>query len=192
MLQRVHDRRLVYPYGGDSGFTDLNFWQWPACLAVFAVGITAARHGWLTKVPDRMYRDSRTVAVMAIGGSAVFLTAVGMLDRIDDMMGGWHWPAIGFTAIETVLSVFGPVWLLGAAQRHLGTPLRWVGRAVSRSAYGAFMMQTPVLIGLAAALRPLALPAETKALVVATGGVAVSFWLSWLLVSRLRGIARIL
>ena len=31
--------RIVYPYGGDSGFTDLNFWQWPASAAVFGLGI---------------------------------------------------------------------------------------------------------------------------------------------------------
>jgi hypothetical protein len=184
--------RLVYPYGGDSGYADLNFWQWPACLAAFGVGIVATRHGWLTRVPDRVYRDSRTVAIAALCGSVVFLAVAGMLDRIEDMMGGWQWPALAFTAVETLLSVFGAVWLLGVAQRHLDVPLRWVGPAVTRSAYGAFMMQTPVLIGLAVALRPVGLPAEVKALVVAAGGVAVSFWLSWLLVSRLRAVARIL
>ena len=31
--------RLGYPYGGESGFTDLNYWQWPGCLAAFAVGV---------------------------------------------------------------------------------------------------------------------------------------------------------
>lgn len=63
---------------------------------------------------------------------------------------------------------------------------------MSRSAYGAFMVQTPVLIGLAVALCAIALPAEAKALVVATVGVGASFWLSWLLISRLRGVAGIL
>jgi len=54
------------------------------------------------------------------------------------------------------------------------------------------MAQTPVLIGLAVALRPVPLPAEAKALVVAVGGVVAAFWLSWLLISRLRGVARVL
>jgi glucans biosynthesis protein C len=43
---------------------------------------------------------------------------------------------------------------------------------ISRSAYGAFMLQGVVLIGLAIALRPLSLPAKVKALIVAAGGVA--------------------
>ncbi|GID29764.1 acyltransferase family protein [Paractinoplanes brasiliensis] len=184
--------RLVYPYGGDSGLTDLNFWQWPACLAMFGVGITAVRQGWVERIPDRVYRDSRAVAVAAVAASLVFLGVVGSLDRIDDMMGGPQWPAVGFTVVETVLAVFGPVWLLGAAQRHLGALRRWAGPATVRSAYGAFMVQTPVLIGLAVVLRPVPLPAEAKALIVATVGVAVSFRLSWLLISRIRGLARVL
>jgi hypothetical protein len=36
------------------------------------------------------------------------------------------------------------------------------------------------------ALRPLDLPAETKALAVAALGVALSFGLAWLLISRTR------
>ncbi|MEV4703293.1 acyltransferase [Actinoplanes sp. NPDC049316] len=184
--------RLIYPYGSDSGFTDLNFWQWPACLAMFGVGVSAVRHGWLTRVPERVYRQSRAVTAAAVAGCMVLLSVAGLLERIDDMMGGVQWPAVAFTAVETVLSVFGPVWMLGAAQRHLGVPLRWAGPAVARSSYGAFMVQTPVLIGLAAALRVVALPAEAKAVLVAAGAVVASFWLAWLLISRVRGVARVL
>ena len=54
------------------------------------------------------------------------------------------------------------------------------------------MPQGLVLIGLAIALRPLPLPAEVKALIVAGGGIAGSFALSWLLISRIPGVARIL
>jgi glucans biosynthesis protein C len=63
---------------------------------------------------------------------------------------------------------------------------------ISRSAYGAFMLQGLVLIGLAIALQPLPLPAEVKALIVAGAGVAGSFALSWLLIRRVPGVARIL
>jgi hypothetical protein len=59
-----------------------------------------------------------------------------------------------------------------------------VGPAVRRSAFGAFVVQVAVLTGLAVALRPLPLPAEIKAVLVAGGGVAASFALAWLLVSR--------
>ena len=91
-----------------------------------------------------------------------------------------------FAAGESTLSVFGPVWLLGVAQRRLNRSFRGPP-GDQPSSYGAFMLQGPVLIALAIALRPLPLPAEMKALIVAAGGVAGSFALAWLLVSRVPG-----
>jgi hypothetical protein len=49
-----------------------------------------------------------------------------------------------------------------------------------------------VLIGLAVALRPLPLPAEVKAAVVAIGGVAISFGLAAAMIRRLPLVARTL
>jgi Acyltransferase family len=183
--------RLVYPYGSDSGFTDLNLWEWPACIAVFALGITGSRQGWFSAVPDRLHMQCRTTTLLAVAAMAVFLILAGALDVVGDSMGGWHLLALVFAGIESTLTVFGPVWLLGVAQRRLNRQVRW-GPVLSRSAYGAFMVQAVVLIGLAVALRPVLVPAEVKALIVAGGGVAGSFALAWLLISRVPLIARIL
>jgi peptidoglycan/LPS O-acetylase OafA/YrhL len=57
---------------------------------------------------------------------------------------------------------------------------------LARSAFGAFLLQGPVLIGLMIAMRPIGVPAEGKALAVASLGVVGSFALSWLLVNRTR------
>ena len=84
------------------------------------------------------------------------------------------------------------MWLLGAAQRHLDRPLRWVSPAAARGAYGAFLLQGPVLIGLALALRPVPVPPEVKAVVVAVAGVAASFAIASFLIRRSRFLARIL
>jgi hypothetical protein len=89
-------------------------------------------------------------------------------------------------AIEGPLAVGTSVWLLALAQRRLDRPPGSLSRALARSAYGAFFIQGVVLIGLMIALRPIAVPAEVKALVVAGLGVSGSFALAWLLVSRTR------
>jgi hypothetical protein len=185
--------RLAYPFGSESGFTDLNLWEWPGCLALFGLGVVAARRGWLSRVPDPLHRLGRTLTLVA--GSvlaAVFAAAAGHAFDPERLAGGWDWPVVVFAALEAVLSVFGSVWLLGSAQRRLDRRLRWVGPAVSRSAYGAFVLQGLALIGLAVALRPLGLPAEVKALVVAAGGIVGSFGLAWLLTSRVPGVGRVL
>lgn len=63
--------RVVYPYGSESGFLDLNCWQWPACIAVFALGIAGARRGWIRSVPERMRRVCALTALVSIVAMAV-------------------------------------------------------------------------------------------------------------------------
>ena len=183
--------RLVYPYGSESGFTDLNFWEWPACIAVFALGINASRHGWVTAVPDRLVRQCRILTLFAVLVMATLLLIVGLVDAVDHAMGGLHWAAVAFAVVDAILTIFGSVWLLSVAQHRLDRRYRW-GPLLSRSAYGAFILQTLFLLGFAVALRPLGLPAEAKALVVALGGVTCSFAAAWLLISRVPGASRVI
>jgi hypothetical protein len=182
--------RLVFPFASES-FTDLNLWEWPACIALFALGIAASREGWLIAVPDRLRRQCRLITLIAAGAMAALGFIAAQLGLLEQLVGGWNWPALVFAAMESVLTLLGPVWLLAAAQRHLGRRLP-LGPQLARSSYGAFMVQGIVLIGLAVALRPIPVVAEVKALVVACGGVAGSFALAWLLISRVPGIARVL
>ncbi|MEI8406615.1 MULTISPECIES: acyltransferase family protein [unclassified Kribbella] len=183
--------RLIYPYGSESGFTDLNFWEWPVCSTMFALGISASRQGWLTAVPEPLARQCRVLTLLGALAMAALLVVVASRDLVDDALGGWRWPAIAFAVVDAVLTIFGSVWLLSAAQHRLDRRYRW-GPWLSRSAYGAFMLQTLFLLGIAIALRPLGLPAEVKALVVALGGVASSFAAAWFLISRVPGVARVL
>jgi hypothetical protein len=184
--------RLVFPFASER-FVDLNWYQWPECVALFALGVVTARNGWLTAVPQRLHRSSRTATLVAAAGFAGFVVWGAVSGGLagDTWMGGWHGEALIFAALESALAVFGSVWLLGVAQQSLDRPLRWAGPAV-RSAYGAFIVQGVVLIGLAVAMRQLPLIAEAKALVVAVGGVTGSFWLAWLLITRVPGMARVL
>lgn len=185
--------RLAVPYDGDEYGVDLNVYEWPECLALFGLGIAASAQGWVTAVPDRLRRHCRTVTLAtaaAFGGFVALVSALGVTQ--EQVWGGWHWAALVFAALESLLTVFGSVWLLGVAQRHLDRPLRWAGPAASRSAYGAFLVQGLPLLGLAVALRPLPFPAEVKALLLAAGAVVGSFALAWLLIRRVPGVARIL
>ena len=82
-----------------------------------------------------------------------------------------------------VLAVAAPVWVLAFVQRHLNDTGR-LRKAAARSSYAAFMLQGPVLVVLAVALRPTALPIDLKALLVASLGIVGSFALAWPLVTR--------
>jgi peptidoglycan/LPS O-acetylase OafA/YrhL len=182
--------RLVFPFDGHQ-VGELQLWQWPQYLALFGLGIVAAQRGGLEPVPDRLRRRCGAAALLGLAAFFALLGAVVAAgleppDAFADLR--LHWAPIALSAIEGPLAVAASVWLLGIAQRHLARP---GPRAVARSAYGAFILQGPVLIGVALALRGVDVPAEVKALAVACAGVAVSFAVAWLLVSRTR-LGRIL
>ena len=183
--------RLALPYAEPTPL-DLNEWQWPECAALFAVGLLGARQGWLRAVPEPVRRTAaRGTAVAGVGVAAFLLVALGLGVQQEDFLGGAHWAAFTVASLEGLLTVFGSIWLLALAQRRWNTWSRH-GRALARSAYAAFVLQGPVLIGLAVALRPLPVGALVKAPVVAVGGLALSFWFGWLLVSRVRAARRVL
>jgi hypothetical protein len=182
--------RLVYPAASES-FTDLNLWEWPACVALFGLGIVTSRLGWLDAVPDQLRQHCRAATVAGLVAAPAVAFSAGALGRFEDMLGGWNGLALAFAMSESTLNVFGSVWLLSVAQRRLDRRTR-LGPVLSRSAYAAFMLQGLVLIGLAVVMRSVPWPAEIKALVVAGGGVAGSFALAWLLISRVPVVARIL
>jgi hypothetical protein len=177
--------RLVFPAAsGQIGQSHL--WQWPQLVVMFGLGIFAARRGWLDPVPDRIRRGC---GFAALGGVAAFGVLGGAMaasgvdgSALFDLR--FHWAPLTLAAIEGPLAVGASVWLLGVAQRRLNRPAGPRGRALARSAYGAFVLQGVVLVGLMIALRPVGVPAEIKALAVAGLGVVGSFGLAWLLVTR--------
>lgn len=183
--------RLMYPYGSESGISDLNLWEWPACVAVFGIGIVGSELGWRDGVPDDLARRCRMLTLPAVVAMATLLLLAGAFNAVDDALGGWHWLAGVFVVVEAVLTVFGSVWMLSAAQHGLSRRYRWTP-ALSRSAYAAFMLQTAILLALALALRPVELPAEIKAPLVAAGGICASFGAAWLLIKKVPGLSRIL
>lgn len=177
--------RLVFPAKSGQIF-DLHLWQWPQCAAMFALGVACARHGWAREVPDRVRRRSAVIAVSTICLVPILGIAMGVTELATDIgpfLGGWSWQAAATALAEGVLVVSGSLWLLGLAQRHLTQHGRFAA-ACSRAAFPAFVIQGPILILLAIALRPLAAPAELKAPLLAAMALAGSFWLAWRLMSR--------
>ena len=184
--------RLVFPLlSGQIGQSHL--WQWPQFVAMFGLGILAAQRGWLTPVPDRIRRGCGYAALF---GVLAFLTLVGTMILSDVDPEVWfeerlHWAPMTLAALEGPLAIGCGIWMLAVAQRRLDRRPGPFGRAMTRSAYAAFILQGVVLIGLMIALRPVGLPAEVKALCVAALGIALSFGLAWVLVTRTR-IGRLL
>lgn len=163
-----------------------HLWQWPQFVALFGLGIAAARCGWIDQVPDRIRRGCGFAALGSLVSFLVVAVLIAALGVDGDVIfdPGIHWPAVALAAVEGPMAIGTSVWLLGLAQRHLNDRPGPLGQAMARSAYGAFLLQGVVLLGLMIGLRPIGAPAEVKAILVAGLGVSGSFGLAWVLVTR--------
>ncbi|MGW6447579.1 acyltransferase family protein [Lentzea sp. NPDC055074] len=182
--------RLVFPArSGQVG--DLHLWWWPQCLGMLLVGAIGGRK-LAERVPDEIYRMTRTVVVGTIAVLPVAAALMGVLDlakSAEPFLGGWTWQAAVLALVEGILVVAGSLWLIGLAQRRL-TRQGPFAEGLARSAYVAFVVQGPILLSLAAGLRPLDVPAEVKAPLVGAGAIALSFAIGWYVTSRRGASAR--
>ena len=83
--------RLAFPFNSENKYLDLNLYQWPACVALFGLGIAGSRLDWLTEVPERLRRLSRiatVAALVAFGAFSVIGLAQGGID-VEAWGGGW-------------------------------------------------------------------------------------------------------
>jgi fucose 4-O-acetylase-like acetyltransferase len=175
--------RLAFPLDSEQ-ILQIHLWQWPQCIASFGLGIVAASRGWLRPVEDAWYRRAGVATVGAVIAMVASIgVAVALGDEPEDFFGGRGPYAFVYAMLEGVLVVAGSVWVLAIAQRHLDAtgPLR---AALARSSYAAYIVQGPVLVGLALLLRPTSFPIDAKALLVAALGVVGSFASAWILVTR--------
>lgn len=175
--------RIVFPLDSNQPL-NIKLWGWPEYLAMFGLGVVAARHGWLRPVPHPLARRCGIATIVGVAASGLAVVSAGLLGLTEDeYFGGWQGPALLLALVEGVVAISAPIWILAFAQRHLNGsgPIR---RAMARSSYLAFMLQGPVLVALALGLRPLALSGDLKALIVAALGIVGSFAFAWLLVTR--------
>ncbi|SFR28259.1 Acyltransferase family protein [Lentzea waywayandensis] len=182
--------RLVFPArSGQVG--DLHLWWWPQCLGMLLLGAIGG-HKLAERVPDEIYRMTRNVVVGTIAVLPIAAALMGVLDlakNAEPFLGGLTWQAATLALIEGILVVAGSLWLIGLAQRRL-TRQGPFAEGLARSAYVAFVVQGPILLSLATALRPLHLPAEVKAPLVGAGAIALSFAIGWFVTSRRGASAR--
>ena len=178
--------RLRFTMNSDQVLS-AHVWQWPQCLALFVLGLLCAERGWLQPVPTRVRRVGGWATLT---GMAVVLAAMVTADGPDAFLGGLTWQAALTSTCEGVVAVGLAMWMLGTFERHVdhAGPL---ASALGRSAFGAYVLQVPVLLGCALLVRGLAIPPEAKFLLVAAAALVGSFGLAWLL-TRVPGVRRVL
>jgi glucan biosynthesis protein C len=181
---------LVFPIGEEH--LHIQFALFPQYAILFGLGCAAGRRGWLETLTPELRRGCGIVGLLAIVALPVLLLAGGFAEsdeQQDLYAGGWHWQAAATSVVEGTLAASMPLFLIGWFRDHWTTQGP-VLREMAASAYGAFIIHPPVIIGLALALGGFAAPAELKFLLVFAGGVAGSFGITSLAI-RLPAVASV-
>ena len=111
--------RIALP--ADSGQPlNSHVWAWPEYIAMFGLGVVAARRGWLRPVPEALARRCGIATVVAVVCTAAAILSAEPLGFTEDAFaGGWQLPALFAAVTEGVLAVSAPIWVLALARRHL-------------------------------------------------------------------------
>jgi Acyltransferase family len=170
--------RLAFPVGSEQFHVQLA--MFPQYVILFSLGAAAGGRGWLETVSPRLQRRLGLAGAIAVLALPVLLLAGGFFDggaAEDRFAGGWHWQAAAAALVEGVIATCLSLWAVGHFRKHEARYFRPLVRRMAPSAYGAFVVHPPVLVGLAFAVQPLPVPPELKFVAVLVAGVAGSFGL---------------
>jgi glucans biosynthesis protein C len=166
--------RLVQPIGTNVLNMQLCFFV--QYVAFFVLGVHAARHGWL--LPLAASSRARTAGWMALVGGPLLLLAlvfaVAKAGKLEHVLGGWHWEALGFALWEQAAGVGLSLGVLALFSRKADVEsprLRWL----SERSFGVYVLHAPVLVGLAMAFRALPQNTYVLAALLTVTGLLVSY-----------------
>ena len=154
----------------------LHVWQWGQCVGLFALGTWLGPRG-IHPVDHRLRRACYWAT--AAGALLVIALLAASHSDLSPLGGGWHWQAALVAVLEAVLSVSATVMLLDVARRRWGrTPPTSFRVRLGDSAFGAYVIQAPVIVTVSLALRPVPLPALAKLTIAAAVSLAACFGLT--------------
>ena len=177
--------RLVFPMDSSQVFA-AHVWQWGQCVGLFLLGLHAGSRTWPADVPAWL---RRRCAWALAAGAVVVVAMVGLYgDDLDPLTGGVTWQSAVVCSTEGVMATAAAIVLPDLFRRRRRGHVAVVA---GRAAYGAYILQAPVLVAIALLLRPVDLPPAVKFVVLATTAVAACFATAAALV-RLPGARQVL
>jgi glucan biosynthesis protein C len=150
--------RIWLPVGWSFGPLNFQFPFFPQYICMYIVGITAYRCNWLARTPDAMGKLWLGVAVIfiLILFPALFVLGGAMSGDISPFIGGVHWQCFGYAAWEQFTGVAMIISLLFLSRKWFNRQGS-ISKAMSASAYTAYIIHAPVIILVAIAIRNISL-----------------------------------
>lgn len=137
--------RIWLPLGWT--FEPLNF-QLPffaQYISFFVLGIIAYHRDWFLRIHNSMGRAWLWTAIGAILLLPIMILAGGGVEHPEFLWGGIHWQAFAYALWESIVCVGMGIGLLVFFRRHVNRQGKW-GKFLAANAYGAYILQAPVIV----------------------------------------------
>jgi hypothetical protein len=162
----------------------------PQYIAFFIVGLIACRGNWLISLPERTGRFWLRVAAVLFPVLVAVLVYGAVTGNVFSFVGGFNWQTALFAFWEQAFAVAVSIGLIGLFRQKANFQNLFT-KFLSDNSYAAFILQAPVLVGLALGLASIKMPLGLKFLAVAPIGVALCFLAAYL-VRKIPGVKRVL
>ena len=150
--------RIWLPVGWNFGPLNFQFPFFPQYICMYFVGIVAYRYNWLARIPDAMGKLWLGVAIIfiLILFPAVFILGGASSGNVSPFMGGLHWQCFAYALWEQFTGVAMIIALLFLFRKWFNRQAR-VSKAMSASAYTAYIIHAPVVVLVTLAMRNISL-----------------------------------
>jgi len=145
--------RIWLPLGWTYEPLNLQFPFFPQYICLFFVGIIAYHRNWLTGIGSNIGKLWLSVAIVLILTlPLLFVAGGGLAGDIRPFGGGLHWQSLAYSLWEQFLAIAVIVALLVLFRGKLNRQGK-LTKAMSASAYTAYIIHAPVIILLALSIK---------------------------------------
>ena len=162
----------------------------PQYIAFFILGVIAFRGNWLLTVPAKTGTLWLRLAVILIVVFLALLSFAAVTGTVGLFFGGFNWQTAVYAFWEQAFAVSISIGLIVWFREKLNTQNRFT-KTLSENSYAAYVLQAPILVGLALGLASIEMPLVLKFVTVAPIGVALCFVVAYL-VRKIPKVNRIL
>jgi glucan biosynthesis protein C len=166
--------RIWFPIGYNFTILNLQFPFFPQYIALYAIGAVAYKSNWLTHLPKEVGRLWSKVAKGLVTLFPVLLVVGTPEGETTRFAGGLYWQAFTLAIWEQLTCVAIILTLTVLFRMRYNSHMR-LTKAMSESAYTAYIIHAPIIIFLALGLRELQLPLLLKWILVSGFAVPLCF-----------------
>jgi len=162
----------------------------PQYIAFFILGLIAFRGNWLQGLAKETGVFWFRIALVLFIILLALLSYGAVSGTISLFYGGLNWQTAFYSFWEQAFAVSVSIGLIVWFREKINFQNHFT-KLLSDNSYAAYILQAPILVGLALGLANLKMPLDLKFLVVAPIGVALCFLVAYL-VRRIPGVNRVI